>query len=144
MNESEKLDKIIEHLCETKKRIIHWDLSKILKIQVTEKEARYLFNKLLADQVVRKINTGSTDEVISIDYSHQTQKFRDSGGYQQLLEEAEINHQEKSRIENIKNKKLSSETKLISWQVKTFWWIFIIGFIGGLCGIVSLIIQFLD
>jgi len=33
------------------------------------------------------------------------------------------------------------DVRLAKWQAKTFWWVFALGAIGGICGIISLLWQ---
>jgi len=40
-----------------------------------------------------------------------------------------------------KEKKEELDLKLANWQVKTFWWLFGLAIFGGICGIISLVMQ---
>lgn len=56
-----------------------------------------------------------------------------------LLEIKEF--QKVQRIEIKEEKKLDWELQLAEWQVKTFWWWLILAVTGGICGIISLILE---
>ena len=115
-----------------------------MNIKIPEEEARYLFNRLIDDNVVRKIIAGNRDEVICIEYIHETQLFHDKGGYKTFELKKKISEDEKSKIQVIEKNKLIKEAKLADWQVKIFWPLFIIALIGGLCGIISLLLQIIN
>lgn len=57
---------------------------------------------------------------------------------------------ENERIINERNLQFKKDQKLINderisrWQVKTFWPLFIIALVGGVCGIISLFLQLCD
>ena len=44
-------------------------------------------------------------------------------------------------IENRKERKEIIDLRLANWQVKTFWWLFLLAILGGISGIVSLVMQ---
>jgi hypothetical protein len=140
MNEIEKLDLIIERLVSTRNRLGHPDLIKDLGLKISEEEARYLCNVLISDRVVDSINT-SISELVIIKYTHSTQLFYEQGGYAKRNEIKKQIQDENLRNKRIQDEKLRSEAKLAKWQVKTFWWIFLLALIGGICGIVSLVMQ---
>lgn len=48
---------------------------------------------------------------------------------------------EQKQIKQIEKQKLIHDSKISKWQAKTFWWLFFIGLIGGICGIISLVMQ---
>ena len=140
MNEIEKLDLIIDHLVSTRSRMGHQDLNRDLNLKISADEAKYLFNKLIADGVVDTLRT-PLNELVVIKYSHVTQKFHDQGGYVKHYEQIKAKEAEEDRLKTIEDEKLISEAKLAKWQVKTFWWFFFLALIGGICGIVALIMQ---
>jgi hypothetical protein len=141
MNEIEKLDLIVNHLCSTRNHISHWDVINTLNLRISDDEARYLFIELISDGVVERFGNQDSDEIVQIKYSHLTQKFYDQGGYKELDKLSLASEKEQYEQENIEKGKLINEAKLAKWQRKTFWWLFFLGVIGGICGIVSLIMQ---
>jgi len=44
-------------------------------------------------------------------------------------------------VKQIEKQKLIYDSKISKWQAKTFWWVFFIGLVGGICGIISLIMK---
>jgi hypothetical protein len=70
-----------------------------------------------------------------------TRQFQQNGGFKQLYEDQqkEIKHQ--IELKDITFKKLKSDTKLVELQLKSFWWLFAVAVVGGICGIISLIIS---
>ena len=68
-------------------------------------------------------------------------KVIDLGGWNKFLEQEETKESEETIKIQKETEKLNYETRLAKWQLKTFWPIFIIALIGGICGIVSLILQ---
>jgi hypothetical protein len=140
MNEIEKLDLIIDHLVSTRSRMGHNDLNRDLNFKITSDEAKYLFNKLIEDGVVDILRT-PINELVGIKYSHVTQKFYDQGGYAKHNELIKAKEAEEEKLKTIEDEKLISEAKLAKWQVNTFWWFFFLAVIGGICGIISLVMQ---
>jgi len=69
----------------------------------------------------------------------QTERFVNDGGFFNILKE-ELDLQVDQKLER---EKLKNETKLVKWQLRVFWYVFLIGFFGGIAGIISLIIQIL-
>ena len=141
MNEIEKLDLIIDRLVSTKSRLSFHELNTELGFKISREEAKYLLEKLIDDGIVEELRTSIGDNILTVKYTHETQKFLDQGGYASQEEQNRINNIEKIKIKNIEDQKLISEARLVKWQVKTFWWIFLIALFGGICGIISLIMQ---
>jgi hypothetical protein len=55
--------------------------------------------------------------------------------------EIELQHKKNEERERKEAKKLDADLTLARWQKRTFWWVFGLGAIGGICGIVSLCLQ---
>lgn len=62
--------------------------------------------------------------------------------YAQYLENEKSSKEEAVKINMARNKTILNNEKLSSWQVKTFWFIFIFGLIGGIYSIYSIIDSF--
>jgi hypothetical protein len=69
---------------------------------------------------------------------HIWEKF---GSIERYFEESEIQNKKQEILKQIERQKLIDDAKLSKWQARTFWWVFLFGLIGGLCGIISLGIQ---
>lgn len=63
------------------------------------------------------------------------------GCIEKYIEEINALNIKEERLNALKNEKLIYDSKISKWQTKTFWWIFFFGLIGGICGIISLVIQ---
>jgi len=61
------------------------------------------------------------------------------GGIEKYFENKKKENEEIIRIKNIKNEKLINDAKISKWQVKTFWYVFIFGLIGGVYAVYSII-----
>jgi len=96
--------------------------------------------KLLDKGIISPVD----DSLLNRDYHKLTTQGRrviDLGGWKKFLEQEKIKESEEAFKIQKETEKLNYETKLSKWQVKTFWPLFIIALIGGICGIVSLILQ---
>lgn len=71
----------------------------------------------------------------------QGRKVIELGGWIKFIEQAKIKESEETFKIQKETEKLNYETKLAKWQVKTFWPLFLLALLGGICGIVSLILQ---
>lgn len=67
--------------------------------------------------------------------------FYDEGGFVGIYEKNQNKIKYDSDLETIRMNKLKWDSKLSKWQSKTFWYVFVLGIIGGICGIVSLGLQ---
>ena len=56
----------------------------------------------------------------------------EKGGWLKYLESLDEQKIEQSRKQIILDQKLVNESKLLKWQVKTFWWFFVIAIFGGM------------
>jgi hypothetical protein len=140
MNEIEKLDLIVDYLVRTKSRLGSKDLIRDLNLKISEAEAKYLCNRLIEDGVVDSFST-PLSEVIIIKYTHDTQRIFDLGGYAKLETNRIAEEEKQAKLKSFEEEKLILETKLAKWQAKTFWWIFLFALLGGICGIISLLMQ---
>lgn len=138
-NEIEKLDLIISYLVKNKTRIGADEFKKILSIDISDQEAKYLCKKLIDDDVVEHVYAKFNAFIIK--YSHNTQRFFDQGGYANHEEIKKADNLDKSTIKFLETEKLKNEVKLTKWQTSTFWWFFYIALIGGVLGIVSFFMQ---
>jgi hypothetical protein len=66
------------------------------------------------------------------------EKFASTEKY---LEDNNKKNAEQERFRYLEKQKLIHDSKISKWQAKTFWWVFFIGLIGGICGIISLVMQ---
>jgi hypothetical protein len=87
-------------------------------------------------------NIGPTSRVFKI--TPFGQEVLDSGGWIAFLKRRNQLHNFENDKKSIEFQKLKSEIKILKWQEKTFWPLFIFALIGGICGIVSLAIQVFD
>lgn len=93
-----------------------------------------------------------SDIIYPIDNKRLMYGIHDEIRKQILLDGGWINHkekslkrgQEKSRVEKAINEKAITDARLSELQLKTFWWLFGIAIIGGICGIVSLVWQIIS
>jgi hypothetical protein len=60
---------------------------------------------------------------------------------EKYLENCAAELAENEKLKQIEKQKLIYDSKISKWQAKTFWWVFFIGLVGGICGIISLIMQ---
>lgn len=72
-----------------------------------------------------------------------TQQFVNKGGFKQLYEEQQKENEHQKELKDLTLKKLHWDSKLSKWQANTFWWVFFLGLIGGISGIISLAMQLL-
>lgn len=75
------------------------------------------------------ILTKSGEEIVTVHH-----------GIEPYLKAKEDERQRKAEIEALQLKKLKGETKLVRWQVHTYWPGFILGVIGGIYAIVSVLL----
>lgn len=70
-----------------------------------------------------------------------TKQFLDEGGFKQKYLNQQKASDYKSEFEKASLDNLRKNNKLVELQLKSFWWIFGIAVIGGICGIISLILD---
>lgn len=105
------------------------------------------YNKIVTLLADKNIISPASDSMFDKDYYKLTshgREIKEIGGWAKYLEQENIKEKEVALIQQTENKKLNYETKLAKWQVKTFWPLFIVAVFGGICGIISLIIQIAD
>lgn len=73
-----------------------------------------------------------------------TKRFYVDGGFEGLFEQQQQEQIMKDEYEKIRLNKLKWDSKLSKWQAKTFWYVFVLGIVGGICGILSLTLQISD
>ncbi len=61
------------------------------------------------------------------------------GGFEKYLLYLDKENKEKEKLYKIENDKLLLDAKLSRWQVKVFWYVFILGLIGGIYTIYSIL-----
>ena len=64
-----------------------------------------------------------------------------NGGWLLQVDTINANKKAAANDKQLASEKLRHDTKISRWQVKTFWWIFFGGFIGGLMGATSLVLE---
>lgn len=69
-------------------------------------------------------------------------KIGENGGWLVHLEEVNKENNRKLRKENLEIENLRWQSKLRKWQVKAFPWVFTVGIVGGICGILSFLSEF--
>ena len=67
-----------------------------------------------------------------------TRRFKESGGFAELYRKQ--GHEE--LLQKASEDKLLSESVLVGWHKKTYWWTFVLAIIGAVFGIISLLMQF--
>jgi len=105
------------------------------------------YNKIVTLLGEKNIISPASDSMFDKDYYKLTslgREIKKIGGWAKYLEQENLKEKEVALIQHTENKKLNYETKLAKWQVKTFWPLFIVAVFGGICGIISLIIQIAD
>jgi hypothetical protein len=70
-----------------------------------------------------------------------TKRFYEGGGFISMYNKHQYELNLSNEYEEIRLRKLKWDSKLSKWQAKTFWYVFFLGVIGGICGIISLSIQ---
>ncbi len=70
--------------------------------------------------------------------------YKHYGGIEAYINELEKNREKEIFIEKKKNEKLLLDLKISKWQVKSFWYVFTIGLLGGLFSIYSIIREITD
>lgn len=105
------------------------------------------YKKVIALLSDKNIISDASNSMFDKDYYKITsfgREIKEIGGWTKYLEQENLKEKEKVFIQNTEYKKLNYETKLARWQIKTFWPLFIVAVIGGICGIISLLLQILD
>ena len=64
------------------------------------------------------------------------------GGIDKYLSHEKAENEENIRLDKAKHEKIYNDAKLSKWQIKTFWYVFIFGLIGGFYSIYSIINSF--
>lgn len=82
---------------------------------------------------------GESGKVQLSDYGQEM--WKRFGSYEKYRKQQKKEKDEKLRNEKIQSDKLLNDAKLSKWQAKTFWPLFVIALVGGICGILSLIFQ---
>lgn len=99
------------------------------------------------DHIIRLLeseNLAELQDKFSIKITKKGITICNNGGWLKYLEEIKIENKKQNERIIRQDRKEEFELKLASWQVKTFWWIFGFAIIGGICGIISLIMQLVD
>jgi hypothetical protein len=102
------------------------------------------YKQIITQLLDMNIITLASDSAFDRDYYKLTSLGRDViniGGWEKYLEQEKITEKENVQDKQKENEKLTYDLRLAKWQVKTFWPLFIIALIGGICGIISLILQ---
>jgi hypothetical protein len=108
---------------------------------IKERNYSYYFN-ILKEKNVVKVENGfnSQTEISQIDF--KTKEFLMQGGFKAIVEENNRIANRNNESDKLSFEKLQLDSKLSKWQVKTFWWIFSFGIIGGVYAIISIVIAF--
>lgn len=67
--------------------------------------------------------------------------WKDFSTIEKFIEHTRTIDSRKEKLKQIEEQKLINDSKISKWQAKTFWWVFVFGLIGGICGIISLTMQ---
>jgi hypothetical protein len=113
----------------------YYDATHGLNIEYLENEAIKKF--LLEEEILSQWNTDQY--VITKKGQDIIQKF--NGKIEEYLRDKDKIQEEYLKLEQARNVKLYYDLKHSKWQARTFWWVFIFGLIGGICGIISLVMQ---
>jgi len=143
-NDIKKLDFIIDKILDINYSIGNPELFRAkLIISTNFKENEFEFKRLLNFIKyfdVAKITENNTigDKV---EINRNTLNFKKQGGFATLYEKQQSKINNDNRLTGIKEKKLEDDAKLSNLQVKTFWWIFSFGIIGGVYAIISIVVS---
>lgn len=142
LEKAKRKDRILRFLESTDNRKGFYEAGKIrFKVfpnnEISLDECKALVRELLNDNIV--FVPGNSNE--DIGYQNEITDFLENGGYERLEKQNEIRDQTNKKKEELELKKLNWDSKLAKWQVKTFWLFFILAIIGGVCGIISLVLQ---
>lgn len=94
--------------------------------------------KFLVDESIIK-DVGDQSHILSSKGKEIVEIY---GGIDKYLEHEKSEKDESNRLEKLKNEKLYLDTKLAKWKVKTFWYVFIFGLLGGFHTVYSIIDSF--
>jgi hypothetical protein len=147
-----QLDNIISHLdthqgttfsCKDIKRELFKDNDQInediIKIWI-----EYIANSKLKLTTVGQISNngrGDSNFLTTIKWTGVIPNFIISGGFKKQHEIDQAAKKRQAEKEEREFEKLEYDAKLSKWKFKTFWFVFFGGFIGGLMGATSLILE---
>jgi len=148
----EKMKEIPE--CEAKDKILRYLLNK--DWETCESVKRNLLTDWELDMIFLMITKiaefrQNVIEIREDKFGHRDIRFRKGvaaerfinqyGGFERVDRDEKAKLKKQADIAELELEKLRYDTKLSKWQVKTFWYIFFGGFIGGLMGATSLILE---
>ena len=121
-------------------------INQLPRIDKTNKENydtyEYYFKRLRNDELIETSNTVFSQPFDIYPIETALSKFYENGGYKQIYEDQQKEIEHHKELKELTLKKLQWDSKLSKWQANTFWYVFLFGLIGGICGIISLIISF--
>jgi hypothetical protein len=74
----------------------------------------------------------------------EIEKLNNSGGFVQIVLKEQKELKEKEQKTQLEMLKLILENKNLQWQLNTKWYVLSIAVIGGICGIISLIMNLIE
>ena len=138
----EKLDFIIDKLVETGQpvccqHLINAGLIDKQNNNKSELEFQRLITFIEHYNVAKVTHSNISWDTVAA--NKNTHKFKEDGGFKNIIQEELNKRKKEEEIETLSVKKLKSDTKLSKWQVKTFWFVFIFGLFGFIFGIYNFI-----
>lgn len=88
-----------------------------------------------------EINSMPSGRFKIIPKSNITEDFYKDGGFTKIYDDQQTEIKLEQHKKQLELSKLIKENKLIDWQLKSFWYFFILAILGGICGIISLAMQ---
>ncbi|MFA4853115.1 MAG: hypothetical protein WC599_11405 [Bacteroidales bacterium] len=141
MNKNEKIQLILEEISKKSSLdITTFSQNKFQDHSRNLKELNLIIDTMLNNDLIEHI--GRTDRFFKITLFGQ--EVLDSGGWILNLKKKEELVKNENELKSLENQKLKSETKILRWKEKTFWYLFFLALIGGICGIISLILQLVE
>jgi nitrate reductase NapE component len=68
-------------------------------------------------------------------------KIAETVGWISYRNEKELRKENERKVIDLRTQKTKTEITILKWQKLTFWPLFIIAIVGGVCGVVSLLMQ---
>jgi hypothetical protein len=142
------LDDILVFVSESDRDFEHFgEIRKQLGFSASDDLTLSLLNFMVAKGVVDPIEHSGFrvgEDFKLIAKNTKTSLFIENGGFNRLNTQLQNERKRLSDNQKIEDAKLRWDARLSKWQVCTFWPVFIGGFIGGIFGTASLVLELED
>ena len=137
MSDDQVIDRILSTLCETETLFVAEFT--IDELGLDEQAYHAIVDQLEAEDLA---TPGNPRQFMTI--THFGRQVCKDGGWLAHVSRLKKQRQTKEQNDFIEAEKRIHETTLARWKVATFWPALAIGLLGGICGIISLVIQLAD